>query len=212
MITPEAWYGCFEAYNMTWLPAVVISWLALIICTYLLFAKPSDKTNVLMKACLAFVFAWNGIVFFFMYMKSSAILGGIPMIVIAILFTVDIFRNKIKFRFPEARWQKYLILFLIVWALGLYTITGLLTGHSYPRVPLPAAPCPTTILAIALLSTAMPTLKIDRFLFTVLFILLLWWAFFAGLGAPFAFGFYVDLSLFATGAYGLVMLVKHWRV
>ena len=44
----------------------------------------------------------------------------------------------------------------------------------------------------------MPTLKIDRFLFTLHFILLLWWAFFAGLGAPFAFGFYVDLSLFAT--------------
>ena len=164
-----------------------------------------------MKACLAFIFAWNGFVFFFMYMINSAIPGGIPMIAISILFTVDIFRNRIEFKVPEARWQKYLTLFLIVWALGLYTLAGWLTGHPYPQGPVLVAPCPTTILAITLLSTVIMTSKSDRYLFTVHIVLLLWWAFFSGLGASIQFGFYVDLTLLATGIYGLVMLIRNWR-
>ena len=129
MITPETWVGNFEAYNTTWLPVLIISWLALIICTYLLFAKPCDKTNLLMKACLAFIFAWNGAVFFFMYMKNSAVPGGIPMLAIGILFAVDVFRNKIKISFPEAGWKGYVTLSLlfghlvyILWQDGLLVI------------------------------------------------------------------------------------------
>ena len=211
MITDEVWYETFEAYNTDWLLVIVISWLALVVSTCLVYAKPSDRTNALMKACLAFIFAWNGFVFFFMYMTSSAIPGGIPMIAISILFTVDIFRNKIEFRVPEIRWQKYLTLVLIVWALGLYTIAGWLAGHPYPQGPILVAPCPTTILAIALLSTAIPTSKTDRQLFTVHIVLLLWWAFFSGVGAPMQFGFYLDLTLLATGIYGLLMLFRNWK-
>jgi len=207
----EKWYECVEAYNTTWLPVLLLFWFALIICTYLLFAKPSDKTNLLMKACLALIFAWNGTVFFFMYMKNSAVPGGIPMLAIGILFGVDVFRNKIKISFPEAKWHRYLTISLIILALGLYTLAGWLTGHPYPGGPLPIAPCPMTIFAIALLSTSMATLKTDRIPFALLFILLLWWAFLAGLGAPFKYGFYVDLTLFATGVYGLIMLIKNWR-
>lgn len=211
MTTAEAFYGVFEAYNTTWLPVLLLFWLALIICTYLLFAKPSDKTKALMKACLALIFAWNGTVFFFMYMKNSAVPGGIPMLAIGILFAVDVFRNKIKIRFPEAGWKKYVTLSLIILALGLYTLAGWLTGHPYPGGPLPVAPCPMTIFAIALLSATMATLKTDRIPFTLLFIPLLWWSFFAGPSAPFIYGFYVDLTLFATGVYGLIMLIKNWR-
>ena len=211
MTTAEVFYGVFEAYNTTWLPVLLLFWLALIICTYLLFAKPSDKTNTLMKACLALIFAWNGTVFFFMYMKNSAVPGGIPMLAVGILFAVDVFRNKIKIRFPEAGWKKYVTLSLIIWALGFYTLAGWLIGHPYPGGPLPLAPCPMTIFVIALLSTSMATLKTDRIPFTLLFIPLLWWACFAGLGAPFIYGFYVDLTLLGAGLYGLLMLIKNWR-
>jgi len=213
MTTVQTWYGYFEAYNTTWLPVLILFWLALIICTYLLFTKPSDRINTLMKVCLALIFIWNGIVFFFMYMKSSAIPGGIPMLITGILFAIDVFRNKITIVFPEAGWQKYVTLSLIIWALGVYTITGWLTGHPYPGSPLPVAPCPLTIFTIALLSGTLLTQepKVDRLILTLLFIPLLWWAFFAGLGAPFKFGFYVDLTLFGVGIYGLIILVKNWK-
>ncbi|MCK4567743.1 MAG: hypothetical protein KAU48_10575 [Candidatus Thorarchaeota archaeon] len=211
MISAEIWYETFEAYNADWLLVIVISWLALVVSTCLVYAKPSDRSNALMKACLAFIFAWNGFVFFFMYMTSSAIPGGIPMIAISVLFTVDIFRNKIEFRVPEERWQKYLTLLLIVWALGLYTIVGWLTGHPYPQGPVLVAPCPITIFAIALLSTVIPASKSDRYLFIVHIVLLLWWAFISGIVAPMQFGFSLDLTLLATGIYGLVMLIRNWR-
>ncbi len=211
MVSAEIWYGTFELYNSHWLPVIIISWVVLVISTCLVYAKPSDRTNALMKACLAFIFAWNGFVFFLMYMTSSAGPGGIPMIAISILFTVDIFRNKIEFRVPDAKWQKYLTAFLVVWALGLYTIAGWLTGHPYPQGPLLVAPCPTTILAIAVLCTVKVTSKTDNYLLTLHIVLLLWWAFFSGIGAPILFGFYVDLTLLATGIYGLAMLIRNWR-
>ena len=214
MATAETFYECFEAYNTTWLPVLLLFWLALIICTYLLFSKPGDKTNLLMKACLALIFTWNGTVFFFMYMKNMAVPGGIPMLAVGILFAVDVFRNKIKISFPEAGWKRYVTLSLIIWALGLYTLAGWLTGHPYPRGPLPLAPCPMAIFVIALLSATISTQepKVDRLTFTLLFIPLLWWAFLAGLGAPLRYGFYVDLTLFVVGIYGLIMLVKNWKV
>ena len=211
MTTAETWHGIFGAYNTTWLPVLILFWLALIICTYLLITKPSDKTNALMKACLAIIFIWNGAVFFFLYMKNSAVPGGILMLIAGVLFAVDVFRNRIIISFPEAGWKRYVTLSLIIWALGLYTLAAWLTGHPYPGTVLPVAPCPTTIFAIALLSTSMATLKTDRIPFTLLFIPLLWWAFLAGLGAPFRYGFYVDLTLFATGVYGLVMLIRNWK-
>ena len=211
MTTAETWHGIFGAYNTTWLPVLILFWLALIICTYLLITKPSDKTNALMKACLGIIFIWNGAVFFFLYMKNSAVPGGILMLFAGVLFAVDVFRNRIIISFPEAGWKRYVTLSLIIWALGLYTLAAWLTGHPYPGTVLPVAPCPTTIFAIALLSTSMATLKTDRIPFTLLFIPLLWWAFLAGLGAPFRYGFYVDLTLFATGVYGLVMLIRNWK-
>ena len=55
----------------------------------------------------------------------------------------------------------------------------------------------------------MATLKTTRLLFTLLFALLLWWAFFAGTFAPAMYGFYLDLTLLAAGVYGLVMILKN---
>ena len=214
MTTAETWHGIFGAYNTTWLPVLILFWLALIICTYLLIIKPSDKTNALMKACLAIIFFWNGAVFFFLYMKNSAVPGGIPMLIAGVLFAVDVFRNRITISFPEAGWKRYVTLSLIIWALGLYTLAAWLTGHPYPETVLPVAPCPATIFALALLSGTLLSQrsKVDRLTLTLLFIPLLWWAFCAGLGAPLRFGFYVDLTLFGVGIYGLIVLLKNWKL
>jgi hypothetical protein len=202
----------FGAYNTDWLILNILFWLLLAIATVAVLAKTgSERSNMLVKGVLALVFLWNGIVFFFLYMTQSAIAGGIPVTVAGVLFAVDMARNKIRIALPASGWLRYATLAWAAWALGLYTIAGWLTGHLYPGGPLPAAPCPSTILAIALLSTSMATLKTDRLFFTLLFAMLLWWAFFAGLGAPAIYGFYVDLTLFAAGVYGLGILLVHWR-
>lgn len=212
MMTPEAFFGIFTTFNTTWLPILLVLWIALILCTILVFWKSNDATNILMKVCLAVIFAWNGIVFFFLHMKQSAIPGGIPMIAIAIFFSLDVFRNTITFSLPEKGWYRSIILCIIFWALGLYTVAGWSIGHPYPGGPLPVAPCPMTMFAIALLSTSMETLKTDRKMFTLLHLFLFWWSLYAGLGAPILFGFYLDFTLLFVGIYGVVMLVRHWKI
>jgi hypothetical protein len=205
-------YTQFAAYNTDWLYVNLLLWILLVIAAVAVLARSQENwPQTLARGVLALVFLWNGVVFFFGYMAQSAFFGGIPMIVAGALFAVDIVRKKIHIVLPASGWLRYATLGWVVWALGLYTIAGWLAGHPFPGGPLPTAPCPTTILAIGLLATSMATLKADRPAFTLLFAMLLWWAFFAGLGAPSMYGFYVDFTLFAAGVYGLVVLGMHWR-
>jgi hypothetical protein len=205
-------YTQFAAFNRDWLGVNIVLWLLLVAATAAVLAKAGDeRSNMLAKGVLALVFLWNGIVFFPLYMTQSAIAGGIPIALAGVLFAVDIARKKIHLALPPSGWMRYATIAWAAWALGLYTIAGWFAGHPYPGGPLPVAPCPATILAIALLLTSVATLKTDRTVYTLLFALLLWWAFFAGLGATLMYGFYIDLTLFAAGLYGLAMLASNWR-
>lgn len=200
-------YTQFAAYNTDWLIVQVILWLLLVISTVAVLQKSNnERVNILIKAVIASVCLWNAIVFFFFYMTESAVAGGIPFAVAGLLLAADIKGERIRITLPKSRWLRYSTIAWAAWALGLYTLAGWLTGHPYPGGPLPVAPCPVTILTIALLSTSMSTMKIHRTYFTLLFAMLLWWAFFAGIFAPALYGFWIDLTLLAAGIYGLLVM------
>ena len=206
-------YSQFTAYNTYWLIANVVLWLLLVIATVAVLAKPgNERANMIIKGALALVFLWNAFVFFGLCMTMSIIPGGIPFFVAGVLLAVDVVRNKIHISLPPSGWLRYATLAWVVWALGLYTVAGWLAGHAYPAGPLPNAPCPVTILGIALLATSMATLRTARLFFVVLFAMMLWWAFFAGIFTPLIFGFWVDFTLLAAGIYGIAMLWMHRRI
>jgi hypothetical protein len=174
--------------------------------TVRVFAKPGPKTDAWMKAFLAFAFAWNGIVFFLVFVRNpiSMAIGTPLFVIVSILFVVDRFAQKTRFRFPEGKWMRG---FTIVWMLlaFLYPLIGWLLGHVYPQVLLPLFPCPLTVFATALVAAAVP--KVDK----KVFIALLPWGL---LGLPKCLGAldcYEDCVLFAGSVYGLVVLVKHWK-
>jgi hypothetical protein len=204
-------YKSFSSYNTTWIPLLSIFWILLVFSTILVLVRPNRHTNTFVKIILAGCFLWNGIVFFPFYMTTVALPGAVFSIGAGIFFALDIFRDKIAVCLPKPGWLRYVTLILVVWALGVYSLAGILSGHPYPQGPLAVAPCPVTILTLALVSTSMDTLQKDRWPFTLLFMLLLFWGIFAGLGAPFLYGFYVDLTLLIAGVYGLFMLVCHWK-
>lgn len=206
-------YTQFAAYNTDWSVANLLLWLLLVAAVTGVLARPgNERSHTLIRGVLALIFLWNGIVFFSGYMTQSALTGGISSFIAGIILAADLVRKKIRIALPQTGWQRYATLAWVVWALGMYTIAGWLTGHPYPGGPLPTAPCPTTILAVALLSTSMvATLKTDRLPFTLLFTMLLWWAFFAGIFAPALYGLYTDLTLLAAGVYGLCILLMHWK-
>jgi len=132
---------------------------------------------------------------------------GAPLfIIIAILFAVDVFAKKTEFRLPNARWQKYLTIFLILCTF-LYPLFEWFLGHCYPEICMIGVfPCPTTAFALALLTAAIP--KVDK----KVYILLLFWALPSVSKCFGMWGAYEDCVLFGAGVYGLIMLIKNWKV
>ena len=207
MPTTEAFWNQVGAYNDATLPMQIIMVVVAVILTCLVFVKPGARVNNSMKAFLAFAFAWDGIVFFLAFAGTpmSTFIGAPLFIIVAILFAVDIFTKKTDFALPEAKWRKYLT---IVWVLlaFLYPVIGAALGHYYPKTCTPMMPCPLTVFAIALAVAAIP--KVDK----KVYVLLLPWAL---MGLPKCLGAldcYEDCVLFMSGVYGLIMLVKNWKV
>jgi hypothetical protein len=193
-------------YNKTTWPVQALTIIAAAYLTYRVFAKPGAKTDVWMKAFLAFAFAWNGIVFFLVFVRNPiSMFTGVPLfIIVSVLFVVDIFAKKMHFKLPEGRWMRGLT---IVWVLlvVLYPLLGWPLGHTWPKVLLPLFPCPLTVFAITLVAAAVPNTDKKTF------IALLPWAL---MGLPKCFGAldcYEDCILFASGVYGLIVLIRNWR-
>lgn len=197
-----------SAYNEALWPVQAAMIVAAAFLTYWVFAKPGPRADVWMKAFLSFVFAWNGVVFFLVFMRNPiSIATGVPLfVIVSALFAVDIFTGRTEFRLPDARWKRgftFLWLLLVI----LYPLIGwVFLGHGYPQMLLPLFPCPLTVFAIALVAAAAP--KVDK----KVFVALLPWAL---MGLPKCLGAldcYEDCILFAAGVYGLVVLIRNWKV
>lgn len=199
------WDGVARYNEALWpVQAVMLAMAAYL--TLRIVVRPGATTDVLVKAFLAFAFAWNGIVVLLVYLGGPiSVFVGLPLFtIVAGLFAVDIFTGLTSFRFPPGRWARA---FTVVW-LGLallYPALGWPLGHTYPRVLFPLFPCPLTVFAIALVAAAVPDADVKVFL------ALLPWGL---LALPKAFGAldcYEDWVLFGAGVYGLVVLIKNWR-
>jgi hypothetical protein len=206
-MSAEIFWSRVGAYNQATWPVQVLLVVAAAFLTYRVFARPGAPTDLLVKAFLSFAFAWNGVVFFLVFVRNpiSTFTGAPLFIVVAILFAVDIFAQKTRFRLPAGKWKRGLTLFWILLVFA-YPLIGWPLGHIYPQTLLPMFPCPLTVFAIALVAAAAP--NVDK----KVFVLLLPWAL---MGLPKCFGAldcYEDCILFASGVYGLVVLIKNWKV
>jgi hypothetical protein len=201
-----AFWDKVATYNVAIWPVQVIMVAAAVYLTYRVFVKPGPRTDVWMKAFLAFCFAWNGIVFFLAFVRNPiSMFTGVPLfLVVSVLFVVDIFAKKTRFKPSEGKWMRGFTFAWIALA-ALYPLLGWPLGHTWPQVLLPLFPCPLTVFTIALIAAAVP--NTDK----KVFIALLPWAL---LGLPKCFGAldcYEDCVLFASGVYGLIVLIRNWK-
>ena len=209
MIAAEKWWGIIGAYGSSIWPAQIISIIIAIALVLYLFAKPGKKADLLMKIYLSLSFAWIGIIFFMILGKGLAgnYFFGTLFTIVAILFALDIYRGKMEFCLPKAKWQKYLTVFLML-ILICYPLFGMALGHYFPSLIIAGTfPCPTTALALLLLTTALP--EVERIIYGIL----LFWA------IPFPifiqiprFGVYEDSIMLVIGIYSLIMLIKNWKL
>jgi len=114
-------------------PIVTAMTVAAAFLAFRVFARPGARTDAGLKAFLSFAFAWNGIVFFLVYVKNPiSTFTGVPLfILVSLLFAVDIVARKTHFRLPETVWKKALTVFWIL-LVFLYPIIGWPLGHVYP--------------------------------------------------------------------------------
>jgi hypothetical protein len=205
MIDAEVFFNNVSAYNVSIFPMQIITLVIAVILTCLLFVRPSTIVNKLIKIYLSFTFVWFALMFPFEGVLKIGF--GLIHILIAILFFIDIFTAKIEFKFPETSGKRCFMLFLIFSAFALYPLIEYMSGYLYPKILLfGVAPCPTTIFSLALLIGAVP--KVGK----IIFILLIFPAIFSGLSTPTMLGLWVDLLLLFTGVYGLIILIKNWKL
>jgi len=205
MIDAEVFFNNVSAYNVSIFPMQIITLVVAVILTYLLFVRPGAIVNKLIKVYLSLTFVW--FVFMFPFEGVLKITFGLLHLAIAIFFFIDIFTAKTEFKFPETSGKRTFMLFLIFSAFALYPLIEYMSGHIYPKVLLfGVAPCPTVIFSLALLIGAVP--KVGK----IIFILLIFPAIFSGLSVPIMLGVWADLLLLVSGIYGLIILIKNWKL
>ena len=207
MMSTEMFWNQVGAYNEALWPVQIAMVVAAAFLTVRVFTKPGPRTDIWMKAFLSFAFAWNGAVFFLLFVRNpiSMAIGAPLFFAVSILFAVDIFTRRTEFRPPDAKSNRALM-FIWLALVALYPLIGwVFVGHVYPNMLLPMFPCPLTVVAITLIAAAAP--RADK----KVFVALLPWAL---LGLPKCFGAldcYEDCVLFAAGVYGLIVLVRNWK-
>ena len=210
-MSAEEFWGVIGAYGAQIWPAQLVFFVIAIVLIAWLFLKPGRLPNLMVKLYFVLSFDWIGIVFFMLFYSgnsgrvSSYFLGSL-FVIAALLFAVDIYRQKMLFRLPEAIWQRWATLILTLMAFC-YPLFSIASGHYFPRSLFPGTlPCPTAALALVLLTTALP--RVDKIIY---FILL----FYAIPFPPFVqiprYGVYEDIIMLGIGIYSLIMLVLHWR-
>lgn len=206
-MSAETFWARVGLYNEALWPVQAALILVAVFLTYRLIAKPGPRTDVWIKAFLSFSFAWNGILVFLVYLRNpiSMIVGTPLFMLVAILFAADIWAQKTAFRLPWARSGQVLTFAWLALVVSYPLIGWVFLGHAYPRTLLPTMPCPLTVFAITLVAAPAP--KVDK----KVFVALLPWAL---LGLPKCLGVmdcYEDCILFASGVYGLVVLIRTWK-
>lgn len=200
-----------ELYNKRIFPIQVVTAVVAIILVGLLFMLPGVATTILLKAYLSIIFGWIGVAFLFLMgdlrkrMPFISFATAAAYFPLAIIFILDIFSMQTAYEISRPDWRLCGSLFMMVWGVIIYPLTGYLIGHRYPRVPLfGAMPCPTNIFTIGVL-TAFASSQLEMIALFILSSM----AVIAAIRAA-VIGFdgeriYEDFALLASGIYGFVM-------
>jgi hypothetical protein len=152
-LTREAFFGTFRVYHEAFVAAPFI-WVAIALAMLYLAIRPHGRSDRMIGLFLAGLWAWAGIAYFIMShapVNPAAYLFGALFVVQAIVFLhVGTIRHRLSF---DPRWDAYGITgaILMGYALILYPVIGLATGHVFPETPTFGVPCPTTIFTLGLL-------------------------------------------------------------
>lgn len=148
--TPQQFLDVFAAYNEAVFPMQVVLLVAALL-SIRLAANGASKTTA---AILSFLWLWMGVVYhwlFFTQINGMAYVFGAGFVLQSVaLFYSGVVTEKLSFG-RQGGIRAWVGTSLIVYALLIYPLIGIATGHPYPYGPTFGLPCPTTIFTIGLL-------------------------------------------------------------
>jgi len=188
----EAFLDVFGAYNAALWPAAAVLWLATAWLAFTWIRRGRLDGRVLF-VLLAVHWAWSGVVYHGIYFRAinpAAALFGAAFVVQTVLFTwlALVSRGQVV---GGPRLRTVLGGLLVFYGL-VYPLLGFAFGLRYPRLPLFAVPCPTTLVTAGWLLASASVPRV------VNLVPLLWAV--IGSSAAFALGIRADLALVVAGA------------
>jgi hypothetical protein len=149
----DAFLDVFGAYNAALWPAVVALWAATAAVALQLVYRKRVNGRVVF-GLLGIHWAWSGIAYHWAYFRAinpAAAAFAALFIVQAVWFTLVAVRSQ-----PQCdvalNPRGVVAISLLTYGL-VYPVLGLLSGLHYPRMPVFAVPCPTTLVTAGLLLT-----------------------------------------------------------
>lgn len=131
----------------------------------------STKTNYLIGFGLTLMWVWAGVAYhglFFSTINTAAFFFAALFVLQALLLMYFTIRRRFEFTGANgiSRWIGWA---LIVYALLIYPLVGILSGHRYPEMPMfGTTPCPVTIFTVGLFVLAQS--RIPRVLLVIPFL------------------------------------------
>lgn len=149
----QQFFDVFGRYNTRLWPIVVLLWIATFWFAMQLVRGRSTSNGL--TALLTFHWAWSGLVyhasFFSAINPAASLFAALFVVESAILLWLGVSR-RVDFVWGHTRRHKIAAV-LIAYSLA-YPVLVLASGHEYPRAPLFAVPCPTTLFTCGVLLAA----------------------------------------------------------
>ena len=133
MLSAEQWWEIIRAYGAAVWPAQSIFFIGTSSLVLLVCLKPGRTVDTLTRLYLMLSMGWIGIVFFLILGKGLAgnYFFGALFTIVAILFAVDLFRQKMQFHLPTVKWQRYTTIVLSL-AVLCYPLVSMALDHRFP--------------------------------------------------------------------------------
>jgi len=194
----DQFFDVFRQYNQAIWPVQIMLTALAILCVILVI-QPRSWSGVFISAVMAFLWAWLAFayhVLFFAYINPLAYgFAAFSAVGAGVFLWFGVVQRTMRFSLQRSG-RTVVGMALVVYALGVYPILSIVTGHRYPGMPTFGLPCPTTIFTIGMLTLVNPPLS--RW---VLIVPVLWCA--VGVQAAFLLGVPQDLALGGAASVGL---------
>jgi len=152
--TLDQFFDVFGRYNSLLWPAAGLLWLVSA-ATVAGWLRHGARASRLLSGVLALHWVWSGVAYHWAFF--AAINPAAPLFAVLFLFQAvclvwcGVVRPCLRFLPGRTGWKLVGYAF-IVYAFS-YPALSVASGHAWPRLPLFAVPCPTTLLTVGLLLT-----------------------------------------------------------